>query len=60
MTASSTPFVLPRADEEKVFDQAIDYVYMPLVPAPQRSPLFRLLAATSRWTLTPGTACQPG
>jgi hypothetical protein len=43
VTASSTPFVVPRTDEGKVFDQAIDYLYMPLVPAPQRSALFRLL-----------------
>ena len=38
--------IAPRTDNEKVFGQAIEYLYNPLVPAPQRSALFKLLAAT--------------
>jgi hypothetical protein len=39
-------FTDSRTDSEKVFDQAVDYLFDPLVPAAQRSALFRLLATT--------------
>jgi hypothetical protein len=45
--------IAPRTDNEKVFEQAIEYLYNPLVPAPQRSALFRLLAET------PGVQVNP-
>jgi hypothetical protein len=45
--------IAPRTDNEKVFEQAIEYLYNPLVPAPQRSALFKLLAET------PGVQVNP-
>jgi hypothetical protein len=47
------PYVDRRTSNGKVFDQAIDYLYMPLVPSAQRSAMFKLLAAT------PGVQVRP-